>query len=294
MRTYTLSTKLGAASLSLTSLLALGGCKAVQPKPQCKAQSSDYAAKYSNPKWVKGDDKTCPALTGEILHVQYYRTLPDDPNPLPSIAIEPASVADAVSAGESRNEDGKDPVVAVTVGSEFSLARYTAVDPDDETDTCSAPNFKQETHVDVAMVPPAPMNCPPEPDAIDPIKLTYKWSALKMMVTPSSNAVYFGAKLERSEGDDCVVQYDVTAVNPAVGCGTGKSTPKELDKDMMCVDKLDDEGKPVEEDDPFSGEHDQEKCNAEVQGTGLNQDLSYKCDEATYLCLPEQDFPKLK
>jgi hypothetical protein len=293
MRTHILPIKLGAASLSLATVLAFGGCKAVQPVPQCKAQSSDYAAKYTNPKLVSGDAATCKAITGEVLHVQYYRTLPDDPNPLPSIGIEPAAVGDVLGAADDRNskDEAMPDVAHVETRKEFSVARYTDINPDDK-DICSAPTFKGETAIDVAMIPPAPDNCPAEPDPIDPIKLSYEWSALKMMVTPLSNAVYFGAKLKRTEGD-CVFTYDVTAVNPVVGCGTAKTKVVEENKAGMCVPKLDDMGMQVEEDDAFSGDQDPEKCNPKIQGAGLNTDLTYSCDKDTYLCLPEQNFPEL-
>src|SRR5439155_6781667 len=70
MRIDTTMTKITAASLSLTTLLALGGCKAIQPKPQCKAQPADYAARYTV---VSKSDPMCAELTGEVLHLQYYR-----------------------------------------------------------------------------------------------------------------------------------------------------------------------------------------------------------------------------
>jgi hypothetical protein len=288
MRTH-ISTKIAAASLSLGTVLALGGCKAVQPKPQCKAQSADYAAKYT----VVGTPKDgCMPLAAEVLHVQYYRSRPDDANGLPSIAIEPASIADAMANVDEAA--GRDPAVMVDamVGSEYSQGKFSDVNPDDDN-YCYAKTFMQDTAIDVPMIAKDDKTCPPETDDHPPVKLVYKWSNLKMLVTPGSNAVYFGADLVRTEGD-CEITYKVTAVNPAVQCGDGTSMPQVVDPmTMMCGPQLGDDGKPVVEDDPGSGMPVDSKCDATMQGTGLNQDLTYTCNADTLLCLPKQDFPKL-
>jgi hypothetical protein len=302
MRNQLPATTVLTATVTLSTLLALGGCTAVQPKPSCKAQSADYAAKYTV---VSKSDPMCGELSAEILHVQYYRTKPDATNNLPSIAIEPATLADSLGAAHHAAE--RDPAVMVDVmtGSEFSLAKYTTVEPDDN-DICSAPKFAQVANATVAAIPEDKMACPPE-DAIEPTTLAYKWSNLKMMVNPGSNAVYFGADLERTEGD-CVVTYKVTAVNPAVGCGDGKGESwtqdamtmmctKDPEPDVDCTQVFPDD--PDGHCDPFSGMAVQGRCDAKTQGTGLNQDLTYTCDvdkdgNGSHLCLPEQDFPALK
>jgi hypothetical protein len=293
MRNHT-STKIAAASLSLGTVLAMGGCKAVQPKPQCKAQPADYAAKYEV---VGTPPDGCMPLTAEVLHVQYYRSRPDDPSGVPSIAIEPASVADAIANVDEAG--GRDPAVMVDakIGSEYSQAKFSAVNPDDNN-YCYAKTFQQETDIDIPMIVKDDKSCPPEDADHDAVKLKYKWSNLKVRVTPASNAVYFGADLVRTEGD-CEITYKVTAVNPATGCGDGTDTPQVVDpKTMMCGDQLGDDGKPVVEDDPFSGMGVQDKCNASIQGTGLNTELTYTCDvndkgEGSHLCLPNQKFPAL-
>jgi hypothetical protein len=288
MRMFKTTTKLAAASLSLTTMLALGGCKAIQPKPQCKAWSSDYAAKYTV---VSKSKEDCEPLSGEVLHVQYYRTKPDATDNRPSIAIEASSVADAIATGEEHEVEVKAEQDAKGMFPYFSLGKYTSSDPDDD-DMCSAPTLN-ETHVTVAEVPADPMVMGSEP--IPAADITYKWSKVKMLVTPASNAVYFGAELDRTEGE-CTITYKVTAVNPAVFCGDGKNPVL----DDMGMPVLDDMGNPEFEDDPTTGKPVADKCDATIQGTGLNQDLTYKCDASedgmsgTHLCLPVQDFPKQK
>src|SRR4051812_30120598 len=124
MSKHTMTTKLGATSVSFV-LLALCGCKAIQPKPQCKAQPADYMAKYETD---HAETMDCPNLTGEVLHFQYYRPKPGDANGVPSVAIEPASVADAVGAGTDAmvgvmaDEDAK------SDHAYFSLGKYTSVE----------------------------------------------------------------------------------------------------------------------------------------------------------------------
>jgi hypothetical protein len=255
-------------SLSLLPILVVHGCSAVQPKPQCKAQPADYAAKYVVQGAPQGacDDRVPGA---EVLHVQYYRATLEDPNQAATIGIEPASVEAAIAAGDEA-------MVMVKSDSEFSLGRYQSTEPGDD-DICLARTMS-ETSVMVAEIPADPMAMPPVEGA--PAKsLDYKWSNVAMLTIASSNAVYFGADLVRRE-DDCTVTYKVSAVSPAVFCGDGK--------DAM--------GMP----DPTTGKPDATACDSSIQGTGLNQSIDYVCDASaddmsgSHLCLPKDQFPALK
>jgi hypothetical protein len=269
--------------LLVVAPMAVGGCNAVQPKPVCKAQPADYAAKYV----VQGSPPAMCAdqvLTGEILHVQYYRAQYDDPNGAASVAIQPQSVADAIAAGEGAK-------VAVTTtpdpGGEYSLGRYAANEPGDDN-MCLAKTMSV-TQVAVAAIPADPNAMPPT-EAVPARSLKYTWSNLTMMVTALSNAVYFGADLERQE-DDCVIKYKVSAVNPPVFCGDGKK------------ESIDEAGKPVTEDDPTTGKPNPEACRTiddmgtVIQGSGLNPTIDYVCDASddglhgTHLCLVKDQFP---
>jgi hypothetical protein len=259
----------------LLAVAVLNSCNAVQPKPACKAQPAQYAAKYV----LQG---TAPAacegkiVAAEVLNLQYYRSKLDDPNGVPSIAIEPQSVHDAVSEGEEAK-------VMVT-STEYSLGKYATSEPGDD-DLCVAKSMS-DTHIVIAEIPGDPMAVPPT-ETIEARDITYKWSNIKMMVTPLSNAVYFGADLTRIDGG-CTATYKVTAVSPAVFCGDGVATVK------------DEMGNPKEEPDPTTGKPNQEACNATIQGTGLNQSLDYVCDatpdgmEGSHLCLVKGEFPALK
>jgi hypothetical protein len=266
-----------APAFLLLPLAALGSCNAVQPKPLCKAQPAEYAAKYV----LQG---TAPAsctdgvLPGEILHMQQYR--PSEPNGTWSIAIEPQSVIDAIAEADEA-------MVAVTrtpdPAGEYSLGKYAANEPGDD-DMCLARTMSV-TQVAVAAIPADPAATPPT-DAVPARNFKYTWSNVTMMVTALSNAVYFGADLERQE-DDCVVKYKVSAVSPAVFCGDGK-------REIIAAT-----GMTEIEDDPTTGKPNPEACQA-VQGSGLNPTIEYVCDASedgmhgTHLCLVKDQFPALK
>jgi hypothetical protein len=287
MSNHTMTTKLGATSVSFV-LLALGGCKAVEPKPQCKAQPADYMAKYETTHVATMD---CPNLTGEVLHFQYYRPKPGDANGLPSVAIEPASVADAVGAGEAAMVGTMAEESAKSDHAYFSLGKYTTVEPNDD-DICSAPKLNV-TNVHVDMIPGDPMMMTMDTPAVD---ITYTWSNLKMVVRPDSNGVYFTAELVRKEGD-CEINYKVTGVQGAPADG---SQPVAYCGDAQ-VPVLDDKGQPVNDDmgkpetmpDPTMGDPDETKCDRTKNANGLPHNLTFHCDKDTRLCLVDQKFPTL-
>jgi hypothetical protein len=275
------SRKVAHALSLLTLATAVGSCEAIQPKPLCKARPAEYAAKYFAQGTPSG---ACAAkkITGEVLHLQYYLPKRDDPNDLPKIAIEPASVVAAIEAGEEAEVD-------VTAEPEYSLGKFSSVRPGDD-DLCVAKSL-----ADTSVSVPAITADPAKMRAAAPAKkLVYTWSNVKMTVTPVSNAIHFGADLVRKDGD-CSITYKVSAVYPALYCGDGVK-PK-VDDDGKPV--LDDMGKPEMEPDPTTGKPDPEACEP-VQGSGLSPDLVYECDASpdgktgTHLCVPKDNFPSLK
>jgi hypothetical protein len=263
-------------SLSLVALLAATSCgKATQPKPQCKAQQEEYAAKYipdgfdpaAPPDGCTADD----ILPGEVLNLQYYRA---DLNGAPKLAIEPASIAEAIAAGEEHKVD-------VKPEPEFSIGAFKDVFPDDH-DICEAPKLDATSlHVD-AIPPEDPMK--PE-TAVAAVDLTYKWANVKVLTKPLSNAVHFGADLERTTGT-CTLKYKVSAVYPVIFCGD-KEKPV-LDENGMPTDEMEpdfENSKPL---DP------KEACApseaGQSEGSGL-PDLKYDCPEKLLLCVPAVKFP---
>jgi hypothetical protein len=256
-------------SLSLVALLAATSCgKATQPKPQCKAQQEEYAARYFEvERGAMCADED--AIAGEVLFLQYYRA---DVAGVPKLAIEPSSFADAISVGEEHKVD-------VKAEPEFSIGSFKDIFPDDH-DICEADKLADST-VDVAEIPADPATMT---EAVPAVSLKYHWSKLKMLTKPLSNAIHFGADLERTSGT-CTIKYSVAAIYPVIHCGNG----------MKPV--VDDMGKPTGEmePDPESGDPDPTACEpSEVgadHGSGLSPELTYECEKSTLLCLPSKKFP---
>jgi hypothetical protein len=225
---------------------ALGSCEATQPRPYCRVQQDQYAARYIMQGTPQGNC-TGKILTGEILNLQYYRALPNDPMGTTSVAIAPASVVEAAMG------------MGTPMGTEFSLGKYTTVNPGDDN-LCTAPTFT-ETNLTVGST-----------------RLSYAWSNLQMIVTPVSNGIHFGADLVRKDGD-CTVTYKVSAVNPALHCGDGVDQMGHADPST---------GKPVataceaKQGSGLSPEL-QYECDATPDGAG-----------GTHLCLPARAFPSRK
>jgi hypothetical protein len=264
MRMSSFTSSATIAAVALSALAGLSSCDPVQPTPACRVRPSKYAARYK----VEGNPSgMCDGkvLGGEVINLNYYRDKRDYAEGAPSVGIEAASVADAVHEMEN--------LPASNV--EYSLGQFSTPRPGDD-DMCKAPMLS-ETKVVTPMA-----------------NLSYKWSDFKVVVTPLSAAIYFGANLERKDGD-CTVKYKVTAIYPATFCGD--ATVPVVDE--MGKPVLGEDGKPTFEDDPEHGKPDPEKCNP-VQGSGLYPDIDYKCDASadgmsgTHLCLPVQDFPALK
>jgi hypothetical protein len=194
--------------------------------------------------------------TAEIINLNYFRNKADYAEGAPSVGIVSETIPEAVG-------DKTD------VGMEYSLGEFTTPRPGDD-DMCKAPKLS-ETNVKT-----------------DKADLTYKWSNFRVLVTPLSAAIYFGADLEKKDGD-CTATYKVTAIYPVVHCGDA----------MKPVVGEDGKETGEMEPDPEHGKPNDELCKP-VQGSGLSPDLEYKCDASadgmsgTHACIPKQDFPNFK
>jgi hypothetical protein len=283
--------RLHTVSFSLVAALALGGCgKATQTKPQCRAQQAEYAAQYF--KTAMEGDCTDKVLTGEVLNLAYYRS--DPSGGIPKLAIESASVADAINSGEEAIKDHPEVKVEL-MPHEYALGSFKAVYPDAK-DLCEAPTLT-EAGVNVSEIPGDPAAMPPV-DPTPAVSIKYKWSNFKVITKPLSNAIHFGADLVRTDGD-CKVTYKVSAINPALHCGDGKKMVDTAEIDPMTmmpkIDPATGKTLQVEVDDPESGNPNQAACKAskvgESSGSGLAPDYDYECKEHILLCVPKNEFP---
>jgi hypothetical protein len=254
----------GAVSLTV---LALGSCTSVQPRPQCKAARLPFNAKY----FVTAMEGACEGrvLTAEVLNVQSFAPDRRKAAGLPSMAIEPASVERALSAADEA-------MVAVPTRAEYSLGKFSTVEATDD-DTCTVPVMDRDTRISVPAIP-ADLTVMPPRDAVEAVDLTYQWRNVRVLVSAPSNGIHFGADLTRTSGtgaEVCKVTYKVSAVYPSVPCG------------------VDDLGQPQAEPDPSTGKPDPMACDpaASNGANGLSPDLSYACDPGTLLCVPSQKFP---
>ena len=245
-------------SLSIVSLLVLLGCDATQPKPTCRSQQSRYGARYT----VKGTPMgACEGkvLTGELLHLAFFRPKPDDANRTLSMGIEADSVVKAVAAAKM--------AMTPVMGQEFSQGRFQTYEPDDN-DVCHTGEIS-EASITAGMT-----------------QLGYKWSNLQMLVKPLANATHFGADLTRKDGA-CTVEYSVSAAYPALYCGTGTKT------------EMNEMGMMVTVPDPTTGPPDHNKCKAVMGNGinpefDLECDASADGKTGTHLCVPKKAFPSLK
>jgi len=283
MTTHNPMTKLLTGAAFAT--LALAGCNPIQPKPECKAQTGDYAARYTV------QDKTADCtdddiITGEVLSVQYYSPMREG-NDKPKLAIIPENLSGALEAGDAAgvnvttDPDWKQPMGAPSTG---ALGTFSAVFPNDKN-ICSIKDLGMYSAM-VDMIPKDPM----DPMSMDtpPVNVQDAWSGLSMVVTPTSNAVYFGATLARTTGK-CTVTYAVTAVSPSVSC-EGQMDTTEIDP-ATGKPKVDpDTGMTVQ---VGTGKPDETLC-VPSDDNGLNVDIDYECDMGSLLCVPANDYPQMK
>jgi hypothetical protein len=276
-------------SFTLIAAVALLGCgKATQPKPACRAQNSEYAAAYVEAEKISGDC-TDKELKTEIFHLAYYRS--DPTGGIPKLGIESAAIGDAVAAAEEHEP----PIPVTDEPKQYSLGSFTSALPDDK-DICSAPKL-DEAGVSIPEIPGDPTMMI---EATPAVSLKYKWSNVKFITQPLSNAIHFGADLERTDGD-CVMKYKVSAINPVIHCGDGKKMvdTEEIDPATMMpvIDPATGKTKQVEVDDPETGMPVPDAClPSEIgapEGSGLAPDYEYTCEPTTLLCVPTKAFPAL-
>src|SRR5207244_1797281 len=117
-------------------------------------------------------------LTAEVLNVQSYAPDRRKPGSLPSMAIEPASVADALFAADQAS-------VPAATRSEYSVGKFSTVNAGDD-DTCLIVKMEEDTQISVPAIPADPTLMPPR-QARDPVALVYQWKDLRMLVSAPSN-----------------------------------------------------------------------------------------------------------
>ena len=165
-------------------------------------------------------------LTSGVLNVQSYNEPQSgssgvlDPNK-PTLAIQTQDVTDALSTGREVDADG----------APFAFGAFEGAEPDDDG-ICSIGSLSEavlrapatedvpEMMIDECTTEPA---MPAQP-AID---VSYKWTNVRVVVTPSAIGTKLEADLEYTV-DGCTATYRVAAVWPVVECGTPVESSGEL------------------------------------------------------------------
>lgn len=268
-------------SLALLAVVGLGSCESVQPRAACKTQATEYVAQYFEVSRA-GTCMDSQVVTAETLHLNHYPVDREKAGSLPKLGIEPAAIADGFDRAAHFN--------MMATGTEFSVGDFTTeraadvIIPDTRpkpatkdisVPVCAAPKMS-ESAVMVPATPADPMADPPI-EAHEAMNLTYKWSKMQMLVQPNSNAVHFGGRLERTDGD-CTITYDVAGIWPVRPCGNGKDA----------------EGHP----DPHTGDADDSLCDpldrrpdSHDEEREMNAELNFVCDKNVKLCVPSRPFP---
>jgi hypothetical protein len=271
--------------------LALGACllglfalACDQPKPKCTAAHGPFAATFT---LVSGEG-ACAELSSGVLNVQSYNDQTSksdkrlDPNK-PTLAIQAQEVTDVLSTG--RETDGKP----------FAFGAFDDSEPDgDGICTVSTLSKAVLTAAATDEVPEMMIDeCTTEPvmPAQPAIDVSYKWSNVRVVVTP----VAIGTKLEADlqyTVDGCTAKYKVAAVWPVVECGSpveGGDEPSDEPSDAPAVDDEDagadpsDADCPVEEPEPPAPELEADDEICETQGA--IPDFPVRCDPDLLMCV---------
>jgi len=272
-----------AAGAALLSVFALA-CD--QPKPKCTSAHGRFAATFT---LVSGDG-ACAELSSGVLNVQSYNDSTSksdprlDPNK-PTLAIQAEDVTDILSTG--RETDGKP----------FAFGAFDDSEPDGEgfctvsslskaVLTAAATDEVPEMMIDECTTEPAM----PAQTAID---VSYKWSNVRIVVTPAAIGTKLEADLQYTV-DGCSAKYKVAAVWPVVECGSpveGSDEPSDEPMDEPAADDEDagaepsDAGCPEEVPEPPAPELEADDEICETQGA--IPDFPVRCDPSVLMCVLE-------
>jgi len=244
------------------------GC--TQPAPECTvgtASAYPYIAKFI----PQGDD--CAAIPGDFVGMQVYNpaggTVPD--MTIKQVALQTFTAGvylhDAIELGE-----GSVP---------YSFGTFANIEPDG-SNMCSVPELSP-AHMVLPEIPGEAggggAGGGPPPPAQEAVDIEYRWSNLKLYVTPANLGNQAEADLTFVDGlNDCTSNYHVVMLWPAIGCerltvneegeavGTGEPEPKLCDQNP-----------------------DPEEPYALDSGSGISPNLQVVCDPVLLTCVLQGD-----
>lgn len=190
----------------------VAGCE--QPEPKCVTAHGNFATTFELVS--QAGDGTCGELTSGVLNVQSYNeTLADsmgmlDPDK-PLMAIQDQNATNLIWDGRETNPSD----------TAFAIGAFDSPEPDGDGYCSAASLSPARIRASATEEVPGGMidECTLDPGmpALPAVDMAYKWSNIRVLVTPSAIGTKFTADLEYSEGD-CVATYKVAAVWPIVEC----------------------------------------------------------------------------
>jgi hypothetical protein len=273
----------GRVAVFVSVAVTLGaGCD--QPEPKCTAAHGGFAARFT---LVSGEG-ACAELTSGVLNVQSYNEQTSesdkrlDPDK-PTLAIQVQEVTDILGSGREVEAEGKP----------YAFGAFDAPEPDG-SGICTVSSLSRavlkaaatdevpETMVDECTTEPA---MPAQP-AVD---LSYRWSNVRIVVTPKAIGTKLEADLQYT-ADGCTAKYKVAAVWPLVECGSPvEGSDEPSDAPVAPVDDEDagaepiDAGCPPEEMEPPSPELEADDDLCESQSA--IPDFAVRCDPDLLMCV---------
>lgn len=214
------SLTLGVLGASVTGLL-ISACSI--PAPYCTAAYGEYAVKLVK----KSGEGACAEMPGEIIGSQSYVA---EKNGKPQLDQIFAAFRGALMG--SHLERAHSQMVALDPAEDhkaFSFGKFDSTLPNGD-DICTIKSLSEALQ-DLPPVPAVaddPMTMEEDETApeLPASTMSYKWSNIRMRVTPEELGSAFAADLEFSQ-DDCVATYEAIGVFPPVGCESDADCAKD-------------------------------------------------------------------
>jgi len=245
--------------------LAFGAAACEQASIDCRTARGSFAATYT----LKEGAGPCSELKGDRIGMQSYYPELEGTGKVDlswsTLAIRTASIGRLDDEVKRRGVTLSEPL--------YSLGEFASMTPD-SSGQCSVPSLSP-TDVSVPAIPPEedpldPEN--PEP-GVPATGITYTWSDVRLVVTPTVPGTRMTAELTYTE-NGCAAKYSVAAVWPAVRCEkltvdeSGKVVGMRQPEEKLC-----------------DSEPDPEPPYNRPTGSRINPDFKVHCDPDLFLCV---------
>lgn len=264
---------LGAVMLAV----AMGACVA-QPPQQCQVAQGVSALTGLPQFWVQykllSGTGSCSMLTGDEVGFQSYIN-PTNDNEL-KFAIRPGALGTLYADGrvDPMDPDGKK-INTVFKMTPFPDSNYVC--KNDGPIPEAVQNFQEE------MMEEELDDGGTQVTVIPALTIKYQWADTEWLSSPSVTGQAFHAKLTYTE-DACTATYEATGIWPLTSCATDLDcSPNPVPDAGVCTDDPTDTCPDTTITQP----------SRRLIGSGLNPDLTVKCDRANGACVLAVPFSEL-